>query len=502
MIRRITIRHDYLRIPVKLDDAERTLCIRLGGEKKYQFEAPFYTGEDAAWDFVGELPVREFKGQEIEVEVSDCADVPLLCQGNGLLPRTAAELHPYLHFTPKAGWLNDPNGLCIYQGEYHLFFQHNPFDVKWNNISWGHAVSRDLLHWRQVEEALLPDERGAMFSGSAIEENGELLLYYTHAGGRTEWSRGKHFTQDIARSRDGRNFTKDRQPVLPWMVFENRDPKVGRSPDGSRYMALFLDGHDYGIFRSKDGRNWEQTQTLTIPDRWECPDLVELPVRDRAERRWMFWTAEGYYLIGDFDGRTFTPTQEIRKLYGNRDGEERRAYAAQTFCGIPGRVVQLAWMKRLRREGLYQGGMSLPRELELIPDGEGYGLAAHPVREMAEQCRPLWKAASDEENPSFVWNEEGAAVLFVDNAENASFLLRFCGARIAWDAGGGTLSVDGLSPAQLPALTDLTLIADKGVLEIGCLGDTVCFFADLAMDFEKELRMEGKAGLLLELLPA
>ena len=103
------------------------------------------------------------------------------------------EVYPQLHFAPVSGWLNDPNGLCYYKGEYHLFFQHNMFDVEWDNMSWGHAVSKDLLHWTQLNEALLPDGEGTMYSGSAIINfRGEdlcpkdaMVLFYTCAGGQS-----------------------------------------------------------------------------------------------------------------------------------------------------------------------------------------------------------------------------------------------------------------------------------------------------------------------------
>lgn len=495
MRRKVTVKDRYLRLPVRNKEELKTLCIYVDGEKQFQFEGGFYTGKDPeAFDFFGELLLEGLKGKEIEIELEGEEDIPLLAWGRELLPAVKPEEHPYLHFTPNSGWMNDPNGLCVYQGEYHLFFQHNLFGTVWNNISWGHAVSRDLLHWEQVEEALLPDEKGAMFSGSAIEENGELLLYYTHAGGRTAWSEGEHFTQDVARSRDGRHFQKDAAPVLPWIVYENRDPKVYRYRDGSWFMVLFLEEHDYAIFRSGNGRDWEMTQKLTIPESWECPDLVELRVDQGKETRWVFWTADSYYLVGDFDGRQFTPVQPVKKLYENVH-KDRCGYAAQSFWGIPGRTIQLAWMLHYHRENPdYVGGMSVPRELELHCEGGEYVLQAHPVRELAEQKQEIWSGMVFEQDGCVKkeWTGDGAAVLRAWPESGASFSITLCGQTVSWKKETELLLIGGIEPIKTDGISDLTLLADKGVLEVGWNQDTACCFAELSMTPEKSLCLSGR----------
>ncbi len=148
-------------------------------------------------------------------------------------------LRPQFHFTPARNWMNDPNGLVYYRGEYHLFFQHNPFGRQWGNMTWGHAVSPDLVHWRQLPNAIEPDRLGTIYSGSAVVDRDNttgfqqgrekpLVAIYTAAGGSSPQSQGQPYTQCLAYSTDrGRTWTKYAgNPVLPHVIGENRDPKV------------------------------------------------------------------------------------------------------------------------------------------------------------------------------------------------------------------------------------------------------------------------------------
>lgn len=399
MKKEIRLEKKYLKIPILRGGENQEIGFYIGEEKLYQFSIPVRTGEKGVFTgHYAELPVEELRGKVLTLKSEDGGPLP---EGIGQSDVRAARregLYPLVHFAPESGWMNDPNGLCFYKGAYHLFFQHNMFAEEWNNISWGHAVSRDLLHWEQVEEALLPDGEGPMFSGCAVvNERGEalapagaLILFYTCAGGRSEWSRGKHFTLKAAWSEDGRRFHKLPEVILPHMVEENRDPKIYWMEETGRYfMVLFLTGHEYAVLVSENLRDWEITQRLEIPESWECPDLIRLPVRGGGEK-WVFWTPDGYYLTGSFDGERFTKEQEARCLYGNR-----MAYAAQTFWGTPNRVLQLPWMRLRREDRPYRGLMGVPRELELVNGEDGCLLSAHLPAELYAQERRLWETGPE-----------------------------------------------------------------------------------------------------------
>lgn len=300
-------------------------------------------------------------------------------------------LRPQFHFTAKKNWLNDPNGLVSYDGEYHLFLQHNPEKPDWGPMHWGHAVSTDLVHWKELPIALYPDELGTCWSGSGIVDRANtsglksgdedpILLFYTAAAGE------KPASQCLAYSNDrGRTFTKySANPILPHIVATNRDPKViWHEPTKRWVMALFKDGNTYALFSSTDLKSWTHLHDLEFPGCGECPDLFELPVDDNPKhRKWVFVGGDGSYLLGSFDGKEF-----------NRESGPHRAdygtnyYATQTFSNIPerdGRRIQMAWM----RGGTYPGmpfnqQMNFPTELSLRTFPAGIRLCRVPVREIA-----------------------------------------------------------------------------------------------------------------------
>ena len=301
---------------------------------------------------------------------------------------------PQFHFTAKKNWLNDPNGLVYYKGEYHLFFQHNPSGINWGNMTWGHAVSPDMLHWEQLPHAIEPDELGTIFSGSAVVDwnntagfqTGEekvLVAFYTSAGAHAPTP--KPFTQSIAYSNDrGRTWTKYRNnPVIGHIKGSNRDPKVIWHASSSRWvMALYLDGNEYALLTSSNLKEWTLQSTLEMPGVRECPDLFELPVDgDEKNTKWVFWGGNGNYVIGSFDGKTFTKeTQPLRSEWGNN------GYAGQTWSDIPesdGRRLQMLWMSGGRfPEMPFNQQMTFPCEVTLRTFPEGIRLCRQPVQEI------------------------------------------------------------------------------------------------------------------------
>jgi len=301
---------------------------------------------------------------------------------------------PQFHFTAKENWLNDPNGLVYYKGEYHMFFQHNPSGINWGNMTWGHAVSPDMVHWKQLPNAIEPDELGTIFSGSAVVDwnntsgfrTGDekvLVAFYTSAGSHA--SVQKPFTQSIAYSNDrGRTWTKyEKNPVIGHIKGSNRDPKViWHAPSEKWVMALYLDRNEYALLSSSNLKEWTLESRLEMPGVGECPDIFELPVNgDANNTKWVFWGGNGNYLIGSFDGKTFTKeTEPLRSEWGNN------GYAGQTWSDIPksdGRRLQILWMSGGRFPGMpFNQQMSIPCEVTLRTFPEGIRLCRQPVREI------------------------------------------------------------------------------------------------------------------------
>ena len=258
---------------------------------------------------------------------------------------------PQFHFTPRKGWTNDPNGLVFYKGEYHLFFQHNPFGVKWGNMTWGHAVSPDLVHWTATGATPLnPTMLGTMFSGSAVVDWGNtaglqsgaektIVSIYTAAGGTSPESKGQPFTQCMAYSNDrGRTWTKYAgNPVVPHIAGENRDPKVvWHAPTRQWIMALFLDGNTYRFLASPNLKNWTHAARYHVsPAPRECPDFFPMPVEgEPGTTKWVWTAANGHYLVGTFDGKRFIP--EVMTQPGHYG---KNYYAVQTYSDLPERAA-------------------------------------------------------------------------------------------------------------------------------------------------------------------
>ncbi len=294
-----------------------------------------------------------------------------------------------VHFEAEKGWINDPNGLCWYKGEYHAFFQHNPYSAQWSTMHWGHAVSCDLLHWQELPLALVPTEPyedgDGCFSGSALEKDGVLYLMYTSV------SKERGQTQSMAMTRDGRTFEKyagnpviAQSPVDPKNK-DFRDPKI--FPYGEEYRMVCGAGAgglaSVLLYKSKDLLHWEYMGPIfesrdmgPVP---ECPDLF--PLGDK----WVLAFSrmdEGHacqFVVGGFDGEKFTP-ESFQIVEKGRD-----FYAPQTFLDPKGRRILIAWLHGWERktppDAPRAGALSVPRELTL-QNGRVYN---YPV----EEARPL-----------------------------------------------------------------------------------------------------------------
>ena len=381
-------------------------------------------------------------------------------------------VRPSIHFTPETGWMNDPNGLVYADGYYHLYFQHNPFDIRWENMSWGHARSRDLLHWEQKADVLFPDGNGTMFSGSGIINEKELLglppeallFFYTAAGDTIPWNRGKEASQHVAYSLDGgMTLHKTEKGTLDTVEHENRDPKVfWHEESGAYIMVLWLDKNDFGIFRSTNLEYWTQSDRITLDQAWECPDLMCL-TDENGRKHWMFFSADGFYFWGTFDGYQFKTDGIRHEAYINRI-----PYAAQTYSGVYGRTISIPWLRMPNRGRNYTGAMGLPREFRVCEiDGEKL-LCQMPVREYERAKRSIEfikKDAADE--ICYQKDGSGAVELQVQRKkEQRQIAWKINGMAISYDADAGRFCVGEEEFSIRKNVSDFSFLLDDVILEV------------------------------------
>ncbi len=308
---------------------------------------------------------------------------------------------PAYHFSAPAGWINDPNGLVYQNGEYHLYYQHNPDSTVWGPMHWGHAVSRDLVTWKHLPIALEPDALGTIFSGSAIidEHNtadfgrDALIAVYTSAGGVQQ-------AQSVAASLDGgRTFTKyTGNPVLPYNTNyrDFRDPKVFWHDATSKWIMALATGGTISLYGSPDLKEWEKLSEFgegvgAHYGVWECPDLF--PLEWNGGTKWVLLVSLGsipnvgtatQYFIGDFDGTTFCADNLPYPLWIDYG---RDNYAGVTWNNTPdGRRLFIGWMSNWYYANnvpsvKFRGAMTLVRELSLAHNGKHLVVRSYPVAE-------------------------------------------------------------------------------------------------------------------------
>ncbi len=322
------------------------------------------------------------------------------------------QYRPQYHFSPKEHWTNDPNGLVFFEGEYHLFFQYNPFGDKWGHMSWGHAVTQDLVHWTQLPVAL-PEENGVMiFTGSTVVDlhnttgfcqNSKPCLVAIYTGYTPEHDGKKSLqNQNIAYSNDrGRTWTKfSGNPVLDLHMTDFRDPKVLWSEASKQWiMAVALpDDHKVRIYGSADLKNWKELSDFgpagATSGQWECPELFELPIQDGVGKRWVLKVGlnpgalQGgsgeQYFIGQFDGKKFLNENPASQTMWTDYGKD--CYCGLTFNNLPQSkpMVMIGWMSNWQYAAdlptaPFRGQMTVPRKLALRKTADGLRLLQAPV---------------------------------------------------------------------------------------------------------------------------
>ncbi|MFW6257732.1 MAG: glycoside hydrolase family 32 protein [Prolixibacteraceae bacterium] len=435
---------------------------------------------------------------------------------------------PQFHFTPEKNWHNDPNGLVYYDGEYHMFYQYNPKGKEWGYMHWGHAVSKDLLHWEHLPVAIYPDENSThkvnctAFSGSAIVDKQNLLGKQTgNEKTLVAFYTSKNCGQRIAYSTDkGRTWNKyEGNPVISHNEADDaRDPKViWHDPSQKYVMVLYRkpegDDKSKGVsFYTSDNLidwNWESH----IAGFFECPDLVQLQVTNRPEeKKWVLFDGDGSYLIGKFDGKLFTAeTPKLKSDWG------KNYYATQTWSNIPeedGRTIQIAWMRGCEFPDMpFNGQMIFPCELSLTKFNYGYKLIRKPVEEIVK----LHGKAYEWENENLIPGLKKNLVRRVKNdclhiigtfdiktADTFGFYIRndkkTSGTEVLYDVKRGVLAVLGNNVPLLPmdGKIKLEVLVDRASVEIfandGQVVVSNCFLPDEGAD---ELVLFNSGGELM-----
>lgn len=293
---------------------------------------------------------------------------------------------PVYHHTPAWGWMNDPNGMFYKDGVWHLYFQYNPYGSQWENMTWGHSTSTDLIHWTFQGAPIEADAWGTIFSGSAVVDHNNTAGFGKGAVVAMYTSAGENQTQSIAYSNDnGQTFTKyDGNPVLTSNTPDYRDPHVFWNEDIKRWNMIMAEGQHMDIYSSADLKEWKLESQFGAEygnhgGVWECPDLMKMKVRGTDQYKWMllcninpggpFGGSATQYFVGQFDGHKFTceSAPEVTKWmdYG------KDHYATVTFDNAPdGRRVAMAWMSNWQYANQvptmqYRSANSVPRDLDL-----------------------------------------------------------------------------------------------------------------------------------------
>ncbi len=476
----IRITKRYLNFPVSNASPRHPLVIKEGNKELRKFNIRISEGKADYW--VG-TDVQQYKGKTITISYpSKPAGFQMVQQSDDLPGKDSLYREtnrPQFHYSTRIGWVNDPNGLVYYKGEYHLFYQHNPYEVNWENMHWGHAVSKDLIHWEELGEALYPDELGTMFSGSAVvDENNTagfqkgsektLVAFYTAHRNDSE-------VQCMAYSNDaGRTWTKySGNPIInstaKWNSANTRDPKVFWHEQSRKWVMVLFERDGQSFYNSDDLKKW--TYLSHIGGFWECPEMFQLPIDgDKSKQKWVLYGMSGTYMIGEFDGREFKPETEKLKYY------EGPQMAPQTYNNIPasdGRRIQIGWGSIVHPGMPFNQMMMFPTSLSLRTTKNGPRLFSEPIREISKLHKKShsWSGLSAADATAKA--KSAAGDLFhvkmrVQITDGTTYEVKFNGNQVAhYDMNHNKLNGVFYPGENIEALTmDIEMLIDKTSLEV------------------------------------
>ena len=428
-MKRVEVSQKYLLLPVQERDEIANISVISGSQQVQKLNVRLAVDKV---DYYVPLDVQRFGSDEVLLDIFFNGDrrftgamKDFLCWKEMKLSNTfetanREKLRPAYHHTPVYGWMNDPNGMFYKDGVYHLYYQWNPYGSMWENMTWGHSTSRDLIHWEAQPTAIEPDALGDIFSGSCVvdKKNDRVVAFYTSAG--------KSQIQSMAISKDnGQTFEKYKgNPVLVSKEPDFRDPKCFWNPEIQKWNLILAVGQEMRIYSSSNLTDWtyESSFGLTVDKItedvtelgchdgvWECPDLIKLQVRGTDKQKWMlicninpggpYGGSATQYFIGDFDGRHFNcEHKDTRWMDYGKDH-----YATVTFDNAPdGRKIALAWMSNWQYANQvptkqFRSANSIPRDLGLfeyngqtycsvIPSKELLTLRGKETKKVAQAC--------------------------------------------------------------------------------------------------------------------
>ena len=395
----------YLLLPIQEEKDEAQVLLDTGSKDDTWMDVRL--AQNGSDYFV---PFALGKGKTATVKIlglkKDALALSLLKLSNTFDTTNTDYYRPSYHFTPLYGWMNDPNGMVYKDGEYHLYFQYNPYGSKWGNMHWGHAVSKDLVHWEHLDPAIARDPVGHIFSGSSVVDKKNtagfgkdaiIAIYTNNSVNHDE-------VQCIAYSNDnGRTFTKyEGNPVLtPFDGLKDfRDPKVFWYEKGKCWYMIVSADKETRFYKSKNLKKWDYVSAFgkglgQQPCQYECPDFFQLPVNgDKKKMKWVmtmninpgcwFGGSATEYFVGDFDGKKFTcpDAHDVKWLDWGKDH-----YATVTFSNTGDRVLGITWMSNWQYANLTpfkqnRGANGLPRELKLYENNGKYYVSENVAPEV------------------------------------------------------------------------------------------------------------------------
>ena len=455
-MQRVEVTSHYLLLPVQEREDNARIRVLKDGQQVQELNVRLAVDQV---DYYVPLDIQRFGAKNLLLDIKFYGDrrftgamKDFLCwremkQSDTFDTTNRERFRPQYHHTPAYGWMNDPNGMFYKDGVYHLYYQYNPYGSQWENMTWGHSTSRDLIHWEAQPTAIEPDALGAIFSGSCVvdEKNGRIVAFYTSAGEKTQ-------VQSMAVSRDnGQTFQKfSGNPVLVSTEEDFRDPKAFWNADIQKWNLILAVGQEMRIYSSTNLQDWTYESSfgkeLGCHDGvWECPDLMKLPVRGTDKQKWMlicninpggpFGGSATQYFVGDFDGHKFTcEHQDTRWMDYGKDH-----YATVTFDNAPdGRKIALAWMSNWQYANQvptkqFRSANSVPRDLGLFEhNGQTY-CSVTPSKELLALRDKAGKQLTS--TCELVVDVKGSTDITLSNAIGEQVVMKY-------DAAAQTFSMD------------------------------------------------------------